>query len=289
MEKILEWINKHKKLSVILIVVLILAPILVIHILFKIKTNCYLIIAEWEAGDVLGYFGDVLSFVGTVVLGYIAICQTEKTNALSNQLLELEWKKRQPCLCIDGSQEYKVYSSRMEIEDISKEYGIKDLKIKPYYINNRNRTGVTQTIAFIVITIKNTGGSDIRNVFIKSNYCYLSAKMPDGYNECVVYGIEGDTNIKQGESKRLFIEFVQELDVERENFDFNKATAWVESDKLMTPGFDFDIHMTTVDGFQYKENLVCSTSISNIKYKDNEVRKVKRYLSVTDMSIERCK
>ena len=24
--------------------------------------------AEWEAGDVLGYFGDVLSFAGTVVL-----------------------------------------------------------------------------------------------------------------------------------------------------------------------------------------------------------------------------
>lgn len=35
----------------------------------------------------------------------------------------------------------------MEIEDISKEYGIKDLKMKPHYINNGNRTEVTQTIA----------------------------------------------------------------------------------------------------------------------------------------------
>lgn len=294
MKKIVEWINRHKKLSVILFSIVIFVPIVVIHILFKIKTNCYWIAAEWEPGDVLGYFGDVLSFVGTVVLGYVAICQTEKSNELSNKLLELEWRQMQPCLCLDGNQEYKIYIGAEEIEEVEKEYGIKDMKIKSYYINKNNRTGITTPIAVMVVTIQNTGGSDIRNISIQSNYCYLSAIMPDGYNECVVHGIEGDTSIKKGESKKLFIEFVQELDVKMENFELDKAKAWVGSDKLMIPAFDFDIQLITVDGFNYKENLVCSTFISDIEYEEEKiknvknVKNVKRYLSVTDMSIERC-
>lgn len=68
MEKIIKWIQEHKKITTFLIGMCILAPILVIHFLFKIYSNCYWIEAEWKAGDVLGYFGDVLSFAGTVVL-----------------------------------------------------------------------------------------------------------------------------------------------------------------------------------------------------------------------------
>ena len=72
MEKALKWIDEHKKLSIFLIVIIIFMPIIIIHVLFKIKTGYYWIVAEWEAGDVLGYFGDVLSFVGTIILGYVA-------------------------------------------------------------------------------------------------------------------------------------------------------------------------------------------------------------------------
>ena len=65
---------------------IIILPIVIIHILFKWKSNCYWIEAEWNAGDALGYFGDVLSFVGTVVLGYIAVKQTERANKLNKEL-----------------------------------------------------------------------------------------------------------------------------------------------------------------------------------------------------------
>ena len=49
MEKIIKWIQEHKKITTFLIGMCILAPILVIHFLFKIHSNCYWIEAEWEA------------------------------------------------------------------------------------------------------------------------------------------------------------------------------------------------------------------------------------------------
>ena len=60
MEKILKWIKQHKIRMVLILAVIILLPIIVIHFLFKITTDCYWIHADWQSGDVLGYFGDVL-------------------------------------------------------------------------------------------------------------------------------------------------------------------------------------------------------------------------------------
>ena len=40
-------------------------------------------VAEWDAGDTLGYYGAILSFIGTVVLGALALYQNRiiKTEA----------------------------------------------------------------------------------------------------------------------------------------------------------------------------------------------------------------
>ena len=40
-------------------------------------------VAEWDAGDALGYYGAILSFIGTVVLGALALYQNRiiKTEA----------------------------------------------------------------------------------------------------------------------------------------------------------------------------------------------------------------
>ena len=50
----------------------------------------------WNAADVLGYYGTILSFVGTVVLGIIAVWQTRKANDLSEHMLNLEENKSVP-------------------------------------------------------------------------------------------------------------------------------------------------------------------------------------------------
>lgn len=77
MKELFKWIRNHIGVC-IAIVIGIFLPIIAIHILFKIQTNCYWIQADWSSGDVLGYFGDVLAFLGTVSLGYVSLKLNEK-------------------------------------------------------------------------------------------------------------------------------------------------------------------------------------------------------------------
>ena len=73
-----EWIKKHKVLFIIICVIILIALIGVpfaINLLFKVDTNINVLQAEWSAGDALGYYGAVLSFLGTVILGALALYQ----------------------------------------------------------------------------------------------------------------------------------------------------------------------------------------------------------------------
>lgn len=63
---------------------------------------------KWEAADVLDYYGTILSFAGTVVLGVIAVWQTQKANDLSKRMLDLEEIKYIPM--VDLCQINKVPS-----------------------------------------------------------------------------------------------------------------------------------------------------------------------------------
>ena len=49
----------------------------------KIPAISEAFVAEWDAGDALGYYGAILSFIGTVVLGALALYQNHiiKTEA----------------------------------------------------------------------------------------------------------------------------------------------------------------------------------------------------------------
>lgn len=93
-----EWIKKNKTLfTVICILVFIsLAGVpFVINLLFKVNSNISFLEAEWSAGDALGYYGAVLSFIGTVVLGALALYQNHiiKTEADKKaELLEAQEK-----------------------------------------------------------------------------------------------------------------------------------------------------------------------------------------------------
>lgn len=94
-----DWIKKHKILIVIASIFIIAGVPLLIHVLFKINTANSFWVAEWEAGDVLGYYGSILSFIGTVVLGILALYQ--------NHIIKMEADKRTKLL------EEKEYESNM--------------------------------------------------------------------------------------------------------------------------------------------------------------------------------
>lgn len=87
-----EWIKKNKVLFIIICIMVFIVLIGVpfgINLLFKIQSNINIFEAEWTAGDALGYYGAVLSFIGTVVLGALALYQNHiiKQEADSRALL----------------------------------------------------------------------------------------------------------------------------------------------------------------------------------------------------------
>ena len=82
----IDWFKKHRVLFALICVVILLLLMgvpFVINILFKINATTDILVAEWSAGDALGYYGAILSFLGTVVLGALALYQNHiiKTEA----------------------------------------------------------------------------------------------------------------------------------------------------------------------------------------------------------------
>lgn len=74
---------------VIFAVVVALGLAFVVNLLFKIH-SVGLLSAEWDAGDALNYVAAIASFIGTIVLGYIAYSQNEMLMRQNNKLQDLE-------------------------------------------------------------------------------------------------------------------------------------------------------------------------------------------------------
>ena len=93
-----DWIKKHKAaffISCLAILTLLVGIPFIINLLFKINSNICFLQAEWSAGDALGYYGAVLSFLGTVVLGALALYQNHIIKLDSdNKSALLEEKER---------------------------------------------------------------------------------------------------------------------------------------------------------------------------------------------------
>ena len=74
-----EWIkNHHRKTIAIMIlsaVVLIFGIPITINICFKIPAPCKILEPEWEADNVLTYYGAILGFLGTTSLSMLALYQ----------------------------------------------------------------------------------------------------------------------------------------------------------------------------------------------------------------------
>lgn len=95
--KLVDWMADRKGIVALIILGLFIAPLLVVHILFKIKTDIYWIYADWESGDVIAYIAGFEAFIGTTLLSIFALWQNQKhkqENDLKDQkLLQIENEK----------------------------------------------------------------------------------------------------------------------------------------------------------------------------------------------------
>lgn len=85
MGKLKKLITKPWFYVVVFIVTLIVP--FIINELYKVGTGY---ITLWGATDVLAFYGSYLSFVGTVILGVVAVYQNKKAQTLNKQLQKLQ-------------------------------------------------------------------------------------------------------------------------------------------------------------------------------------------------------
>lgn len=83
---IMGYIKRHKTATILIVGGLFLAPIVVVHILFKVQPENKWFSAEWGAGDILTYIAGFEAFLGTVALGLVAVYQSEKARQENERL-----------------------------------------------------------------------------------------------------------------------------------------------------------------------------------------------------------
>lgn len=104
MNRFFEWIKKHPGKTIFFIILInaliILGVPAIINICFKNAAPVGWLEAEWSAGDALGYYGDVLGFLGTVLLSALALYQNYEIKKASDEkqalIEEREYKKEMP-------------------------------------------------------------------------------------------------------------------------------------------------------------------------------------------------
>lgn len=99
----------------------------------------------------------MLSFIGTIVLGYIAIVQTENANKINGEFLEIEKNRIKPCLNISTSKLYKIYLEN-HIEEMDR-ICINEAIILNLLFPKEPRTGCIDRSALIELEVYNSGGS----------------------------------------------------------------------------------------------------------------------------------
>lgn len=110
MDKIFNWIEKHKKISIFVLLAFVFLPILLSHLMFKKEAPYAFFEHTFEAGDLLGYFGAVLSFVATVVLGYITLKLNDKAIAQNDKILDLQYNQSKSIVIVDTDKDIQFYT-----------------------------------------------------------------------------------------------------------------------------------------------------------------------------------
>lgn len=144
------WARMKKKINFLLILwivpfifLLVIGVPYAINELYSLNSGYYTL---WCASDVLSFYGDVLAFLGTVVLGVIAVWQTKKANDISEKMLNFETMKYTPFLHIDTNKsKFKSFGKheidldlhfRNETESVINIIEVSDIKCGVFIFND---------------------------------------------------------------------------------------------------------------------------------------------------------
>lgn len=92
MKKVLDWLLMNKLKTAVIIFLIFVIPLFVANILFLIPASNEFFVAKWGAGDFISYFGSFLSFIGTLLLGALALYQNDKLSKINSDLMQNQYK-----------------------------------------------------------------------------------------------------------------------------------------------------------------------------------------------------
>lgn len=201
-----EWIKKYRKLLLIIIFISIFLVPAIIHILFKIYPKNYFFIAEWSAGELLGYYGSILSFLGTVILGALSLYQnhllkieTDKRTALLEQR---EHEKNMPKFTIKLAQQNGQHSNLvLKISNITENSAMDVAVFNIRMINNDNVIWQrSDEFNFSILSMDNAKRMELKNPNVTdvNTILLMEMKCKDKYAEEHIYRIKGSLEDIQG-------------------------------------------------------------------------------------------
>ena len=170
MDAIKKCFVKYKKAIIVWGLIGFFVPLIVVHLLFKWYSGVDFLVAEWDAGDILGYIGTILTFVGTIILSILALQASNKANELSKKVIEIEQDRNRlelrPFVLVSNWKAYEIDSKEL-IDDPKEKY----IQIGKYNAGvalglELELTNTTQSC----ITVQYSGGT-VRN----PNLCWSNA------------------------------------------------------------------------------------------------------------------
>lgn len=149
----MKWIQKYKEIIIVIFIIIIGSPLLV-HCLFKLKSQNIFFTAEWSAGEILTYIATSMSVLSTLVLSLLTIWLNEKIREESvqyrKQIELMELKKNAPLLyancenSINSCQNMSILFKNVS-ENIAKDVFVNALKIErnENILWNKNNTFIS--------------------------------------------------------------------------------------------------------------------------------------------------
>ena len=195
-----DWLKRHKILITIISFVIIFGVPLIIHVLFKIKAPNSFWVAEWSAGDLLSYYGSILAFLGTVVLGILALYQNHIIKIESDRRTELleqmEYERNIPKFSAfsNGTQGRKSHL-KFNIQNISENIAseVKLYNIKIFSPNNDIIWKSNDDYQYPCIPSNGIYQVDLKNPGLEEEGCifFLELQCTDKFNKLHKFEIKG--------------------------------------------------------------------------------------------------
>lgn len=159
MDRLFNWVSRHKKMCIVIMVCVFIIPLIIIHVLFKWKSRIYWIEAEWNAGDLLAYVGNILVLLGTLFLGYITLLLNDKAIKQNDKLIKMQhntekaiavFKQSKP-LVLFYKNDDPILPQRLDKDgiDINLDYitdDTRDIMIMEVYLSNITNNVITGMI-----------------------------------------------------------------------------------------------------------------------------------------------